>query len=1020
MRRVALGQSLRRVLLGSLATSVLAAAAAPALAAGEKAINLPAGPLEQSLAALSAQTGDQLAFPADIVTGRRAPALSGRYTTEQALSRLLAQEIEARRVGPRIIVLKPRTASAVQATPPTASSVGEAAASRPFADRAAEAPAVPPPPVAAPTPALVDEVTVTGTHLRGVTVGPSPVLVLDRDALERSGQTTVAGALQALPQNFAGAANEATVLSATDTTTGNSFYAGGVNLRGLGADATLVLVNGRRMGGSGLKGNFADVSSLPASAVERVEVLLDGASALYGADAVGGVVNVILKRRFDGAESRVVVGDGTAGGPFELQASQTLGHAWETGSLLVALEHYERDNLTASARRYTASTDLRPLGGTDHRAIFGSPGNILRSVGGVAGPGWAIPAGKNGVGLRPEDFVPGAVNYGDIAPDSDVLPRQVRESAYGVLNQQLGTRIALSADGRYSRRRFEVALNAPTSLLTVNTANPFFASPNGSTSHQIYYSFAGDLPLPRLKGSAESLGATAGLDVDLPAGWRVTGYGAFAQETSRTATTGILNSTALTEALGTTADRPDTAFSARRDGFFNPFGDGGDNVRAVLDFIGGGYSTAVTRARVTSADIMADGALFQFRGAPVRSAIGVNARKETYDRQGVSFVSGAAPTLGRKTEGDRDVVAVYGELRVPVVTAADGAPTLEASLAGRFERYSDFGETTNPKLGLVWTPHRDLRVRASYGTSFRAPALPELIEAPLNSPTFLTRNGVRTLSLIQYGGNPGLGPETARAFTGGFDLAPHGLPGLRISLNAFDIRFKDRIDQPVRVSISTALNDPTVASFISVISPATSPADLQRITALLADPATITSQGVFPAETYGAIVDARYVNTASLHVRGADVQAAYAFAHGDDHFDLQLNASYIADYIRQVTPTGPKVDRAGVVNAPPKLKVRATGAWRRDWWDVQVGLNYAPSYHDVNGVRLRSHVTPDLQLRAAAPEGSRLEGLSAILNVRNVFNRAPPFYDGGNGLPYDAGNADIIGRFVSLQLVKSW
>jgi iron complex outermembrane receptor protein len=729
---------------------------------------------------------------------------------------------------------------------------------------------------------------------------------------------------------------------------------------------------------------------------------------------------VILKRRFAGAESRLLLGDGTAGGPFELQASQTLGHDWGGGSLLLALEHYARDNLTADDRPYTRSTDLRPLGGTDHRAIYGSPGNILRSVNGVSGPGWAIPAGRNGVGLTPADFVAGAVNFGDIAPDSDVLPRQVRESAYAALNQEIGRRLTFSADGRYSRRRFGVALNAPTSLLTVNTANPFFVSPNGSASHQIYYSFGGDLPLPRLKGSAESLGGTAGLDLRLPADWRLTAYAAFAQETSRTATTGILNATALSEALGTTADRPDTAFSARRDGFFNPFGDGGDNPRAVLDFIGSGYTRAVTRSRVTSADAMADGSLFRLRGAPVRAALGVNARKESYDRRGESFTSGAAPTLGRPTVGDRDVIALYGELRIPLAAADDPLGALEASLAGRFERYSDFGETTNPKLGLVWTPHRDVRVRASYGTSFRAPALPELIEAPLNSPTFLNRNGVRTLTLIQYGGNPDLGPETARAFTGGIDLSPQGLPGLRLSLNAFDIRFKDRIDQPVRVSISTALNDPTVASFITFLSPATSPADLQRITALLADPATITSQGVFPPESYGAIVDARYVNTASLRVRGADLQAGYAFARGENRFDLQLNASWIADYVRQVTPSGPKVDRAGVLNAPPKLKVRTTAAWRRDWWDVQLGLNYAPAYQDIGGTRLRSHLTADLQLRAAAPEGSRLAGLSAILNVRNLFDRDPPFYDGANGLPYDAGNADIVGRYVSLQLVKAW
>ncbi len=140
------------------------------------------------------------------------------------------------------------------------------------------------------------------------------MVILGREALDQDGRATVADALAALPQNFGGTASETTLRTGADPLGTNASEASGVNLRGLGADATLVLVNGRRLAGTGLRGDFADVSSIPMSAVDRVEVLLDGASALYGSDAVGGVVNIVLKTRFDGAETRLLTGGATQGG----------------------------------------------------------------------------------------------------------------------------------------------------------------------------------------------------------------------------------------------------------------------------------------------------------------------------------------------------------------------------------------------------------------------------------------------------------------------------------------------------------------------------------------------------------------------------------------------------------------------------------------------------------------------------------------------------------------------------------
>ncbi|MCR5879460.1 TonB-dependent siderophore receptor [Phenylobacterium sp. J367] len=208
----------------------------------------------------------------------------------------------------------------------------------------------------------VEELRVTGTLVRGARAKEAPGLVLGREDLLQTGHATLAGALNTLPQVFGGRSTEATSLLNSDRSGTNGALATGVNLRGLGSDATLVLVDGRRLAGSGLKGDFADVSSIPSIAIERVEILLDGASALYGSDAVGGVVNIILRDDFEGGQLRARGGAARAGEPREGLVAGLIGHRWETGSGLIAVEAYQREALAAADRPYTATADLRPLG----------------------------------------------------------------------------------------------------------------------------------------------------------------------------------------------------------------------------------------------------------------------------------------------------------------------------------------------------------------------------------------------------------------------------------------------------------------------------------------------------------------------------------------------------------------------------------------------------------------------------------------------------------------------------------
>lgn len=1013
----------RSVWFAGLAVAALLAGTAHAQTS--YTIDVRASGLEPALLTLASQTKQQIFFPRALVTGRRAPALKGAFTPEAALERLLAgTDLRARRVNAKLIVVE-RVAVAA-ATPAAA---GEGATAGPFGGNGASAAPTEEAittaaPAAAPRAALVDEVVVTGSNLRGAPTA-SPLLTLSQEDLQRSGQTTIADAVKALPQNFAGGATDSTASTGADRVGRNSAFGTGVNLRGLGNSATLVLVNGRRVAGSGNFGDFVDLSTIPSAAVERVEVLLDGTSAVYGADAVGGVVNVILRRDYEGAQTRLLAGSGTAGEPREAQISQTFGTRWTGGGLLFAYEGLVREALPGSARALTASADLRPFGGTDQRAINAFPGNVLIAdpATGANVPTYAIPSGQSGVGLRPTDFLRGAVNLQNQRVGIDVSPKQVSQSVYLAVDQEVGDRLQLSADARYGFRRYRIHQSNPVSTLTVTRANPFYVSPVGAASQTLAYSFA-DLPFPVQSGSAETLTLTAGAKLKLGGDWRADGYAAFGQEIDEARTRGALLTTALSEALGTTADRPDTPYSPTRDGYYNPFaGQVGANSPAVLAFIGSGFTANRSRSRVFTANAQADGTLMSLPGGALKLAVGGQARRETFVRGGANYVTTVAPTPIAATDVSRDVVAAFAELRAPLIGPRDAdsnTPLLDLTIAGRVEHYEAVGTTANPKVGVVWTPQAGLRVRATYGRSFRAPALRELYDAPAYTPSLLTLGAARIRTLQLGGGNPDLRPETARSWTGGFDLTEIGGRNLSLSVSGFDIRFKNRIDRPVIANILGALGDPNLTPFVSRISPATSAADLARISALLASPALSTTAGVFPPEAYGAIVETRFVNTSALRVRGVDATGTYRFEVGADRVTMSANASYMLDYKQQTTPTSAVIERIGIASFPAKFRGRASLDWTHGPVTAGVAVNHTSAFRDTLGARIRPQTTFDLQARIEAPDAGPFEGVSVSLNVRNVFDRAPPFYNNPFGVGYDPSNGDIVGRYAFVQLTKTW
>ena len=678
-------------LLNTVSVCVLAAAAPQVVRAQEQtvAFTVPAGPMQDALVNLATQAKIKLLFESDLVAGMQAPALEGRYTAREAIERLLAGNpmIVVEQVRPGVLVLRPLRTRA--STPEAAFPINPSIAD-------------PAPLPSLQEPVLVEEIVV-GTHIRGARTGASPIVTVGRDAIDRGGFGTIAEAMTALPQTFTGTASDRAGGVGVDTTGTNGGRATGINLRGLGADATLVMVNGRRMAGAGIMADFADISSLPLAAVERVDILLDGASALYGSDAVGGVVNVVMRDRWEGMETRARIGGATQGGLGQRQLAQTYGRAWSTGSLLASAEYQRTNHVLARDRAYTADADVRRFGGTNRRLFYSQPGNVL--IG--SQPAYAIPGGQNGTALTPGAFLAGQVNYENPNAVSDILPTQERTGLYVSASQGLGPRVTLNAEGRVSSRRYEHLNFAPIAAIMVSRANPYFVSPNGAASNTIAYSFQNETGAARNAGRVTSTNLSFGAKVDLPYGWRLDAYVGHGEELTRGNNGGLVNSAALNEALGNTPDSPLSAYSAARDGYFNPYIGQGRNTPEVLKFVVSGGDRRRTLGKLDIVNAVVDGPLLALPAGALRLAVGAQSRTEFLKTMGTSTGSSLVPVALFTRRGERTIKAVFAEARLPIFGGdfrRPGLAKLELSAAVRREDYGEGVAATVPKFGLTWVP----------------------------------------------------------------------------------------------------------------------------------------------------------------------------------------------------------------------------------------------------------------------------------------------------------------------------
>jgi iron complex outermembrane receptor protein len=955
------------------------------------ALDIKPQPVAEALTDWAQQTGMQVIVPAGPQTDRLlVTRIRGRLTARNALEQVLANtELTYEFINARTVVIRERPrveAAGLREDPSGASGSRDAPQDRKGAATSSSLFA---------SLAVSEEVVVAGSHIRGTLSAGSRVQIMDDLDIDATGYATVQDVLMAIPANLNGGPSE----DFDGTTTGNFNRGVGINLRGLGADATLVLVNGRRQAVGGTDGSFVDVSSIPSSAISRIEVLNDGASAVYGSDAVGGVVNIVLRDDFEGAETRLR--HGISGDPRERQLSQLFGTTWDGGNALVGYQFYDREPLARSQRSYTASEDKRPFGGDDFRLFMSNPGNILDPMTGL--PAFAIPTGQDGTRLQPVDLLPGVTHLQGVLSASDVLPQQRMHSAFFSAHQDIGDNVTLNADGRYSRRDSEQRLLSFPTVVAVPDSNPFFVNPFGGPMVLVAYNFLDDLGPITGTGQTDTFSGTADVAVDFAHDWHARLAGTYAEERMHWRGENFIDHAALAAAV---ADpNPATAF--------NPFGDGSHTNAATLAAI-----RAIQQERSVSTlrnfSATADGGLFEMRGGPAKLAVGVDYRVENLESRSTDFDSLS-----------RDIFAGFAEIAAPLVGAANartGVRKLDLSLAARYERYSDFGSTVNPRIGVNWSPVDIVQVRGNWGTSFKAPSLVDGHVLPGESRIVSLADPQspvgRSTVLFRTGKNAALKNETATVWNAGLDFMLPGEALPTLSLTYYDIDFRDRIAEggPPGVPTNILLQADQWSDLIQ-----RNPSQAQ-LDALCGSPEFGGDPAQCSASNIAAIVDVRRRNLGAVKVQGIDVNLQRAFPTQWGAFGLGIEGSYVLRYEIAANKQSPRVDIVDTVGNALALRMRGALSWQRGEWGANLFVNYTDDYTDNLSRPNRpvgSWTTLDFRVAYEFPVAARWFGnVELSLSAANLFDKEPPFNNSPSG--YDAANADPTGRTVSARIMKSW
>ncbi|MDY6922338.1 MAG: TonB-dependent receptor [Pseudomonadota bacterium] len=896
--------------------------------------------------------------------------------------------------------------------------------------------------------ASVDDIVVTGTSIRGIRPVGSATVPLSREDIQATGLTSTADVVRTLPQLQNIGIDETRNAGSQDAAT-NSGRGTALNLRGLGANATLMLVDGRRIAPSGTVSAFGDPNQIPIAAIERIEVVTDGASAIYGTDAVGGVVNFIVRKNFDGAE--ITGRYSTTDGYDQAGLSAVLGKTWSNGNLVIAYDHDDREAMLRGTSPYLRQ-DLTRFGGNDGRingATVSARVPVVVTQGGGVIRYFSAPDNRTNAPLTAADMIPGA-DVVDSADFTDYLPHRTRDSLTAFANLDLTDNISLYYQGFFNRRDSEQRSYRVESL-TVPASNPYYISglPGVAPGQSITvrYPWFKDFGRRYLIATERSFSNTFGTTVDLGSDWQLDAYATYAIaencQCEEGPSAGIVNTTAL------------NAMLAAGDPSFNPFSPDpiSDAVRArVL-----GENLQRNKTILTDIVLKMDGPVMNLASGEVRGALGAEFLKVEGEYRNAGTTTNIDNQFRATYSGDktREVNSLFGELFIPLVAESSNVPfvqRLDLSLAARYEHYSDFGDTTNPKVGLTWEVNDELLVRGTWGKSFRAPSLQENNEDVVTTfiataysngsgdpliPVTNAITGTSNVLVRVQGGNNDLGPERATTYSLGFDYSPHWLDGFRVSATYYNIEYAGKIvtlGEQASTFLTTAANR---AAFDAYITPAPQPS-----TCVEGDPSTYNPVYVpfvtagYPIPFTGtpfcsvvAYLNGQAQNLGRVEQDGLDFTVGHDLDTAWGQFSSGVSLTKILNLKQTLSPSSGLIDVLDTINNPVSTRVRGNLGWRGGSVSANLFVNYVGEYMNtapitVAGVRqpvteIPSWTTFDASLSwfTAEEAPSWAQGIRASLSIQNILDEDPNVVlTGANG--FDNQQANPYGRIYSFELTK--
>jgi len=805
-----------------------------------------------------------------------------------------------------------------------------------------------------------------------------PVQIITREEIAHSGSTTVAEVMARVSANVLGYNDQLSLVDQLGRPGMSS-----VNLRGIGAGSTLVLLNGRRVANYAFEGEAVDVNSIPLAAIDRIEILKDGASAIYGTDAIAGVVNFILRKDYRGFDASATIGWTEHGGGDRHQANMSAGYgdlARDRMNVFVTATYQKDQGLSAAARPFSRTGNI-PAEGIQLLQLPTFPANIFSADTGL----FYSPALSSG--CAPPASLPTTNPFSrarepvcgfDAARFRDVVPPVERTAVFGRTTFEIGADHQLFAEAGYSHNEFTlrtepagVSRSSSTDGLPLlyPAGGPYyptaFAEANGiSGDLSLWYR---TLPLGLRSHSVDTTAWRCVIGAEGVAyDWDYSAALAYSRtQESETFDAGDISITRLRAAMAT--------------GLVNPFGPSGPEGEALL------AATQVTgemhsaKGSTMTLGAKASKAVHRLPAGFLAVAVGAEARRERLEQSYSPFVTSgdiSTSTDLQDVAGSRSVQAVFAEASIPI------AQGLEVQAAARYDHYSDFGSTVNPKIALRWQPVKSLLLRTSWGTGFRAPPLYDLYTPPSHFRTFGQSDPVRcpvTRSPSDceaefdavFGGNPALQPETSQHVNAGIVWEP--VRGLSLGADYWKIAKDDTFGDIDDVTIfanfahfesTNIIRGPVDAAFPGL------PGPIRTV--------VIQEQNVGRLRTSGIDLDIRW--------RGLETPIG------------RLGFTFDGTYVIQWKLQGDGLSYASAlgVGAFPRWKHHAALDWASAAWGATLGQTYQTGYRDSNvdragnplptARRVAGYDVWDVDFRY---EGFR--NFTLGFGIRNLLDRAPPF-----------------------------